>query len=185
MKWIVSLVLRDFINRDLNELLDSWALIFAIVPFGALIFCGMYVGQFILDSTVLGVVLMFVFPLAAFALLYYARQSAAARKGSPQPAATPAGMRGNPDLQTLMVVVCIAGAIEDGQEPMYTLRRANALENMYVQQGYAPTVEQLKEQVGDKYRNVDWTHVVEEPPRNLTASLQRSDARSAPVRSSR
>jgi hypothetical protein len=185
MKWIINLLFGDMLTKDINELLDSWALIFAIVPFGALIFCGMYVGQFILDSTVLGVVLMFVFPLVAFALLYYLRTMAAAQKNGGSPSRTAAPLKAEASLEAPMVVVCIAGSGEGAEEPMYTLRRKNALENAYVQKGYASSVIELQEQFGAVYKDVDWNHVVEEPPRNLTASLQRSDARAAePVQTS-
>ncbi|MCW3095492.1 MAG: hypothetical protein JWL77_1110 [Chthonomonadaceae bacterium] len=180
MKWIINLLFGDMLTRDINELLDSWALIFAIVPFGALIFCGMYVGQFILDSTMLGVVLMFVFPLVAFAVLYYLRKMVARRKNRVRPSRkTMAAAQAALDLQSPLVVVCIPGSKENGHEQRYALRRENAIENAYVQMGNAPSIGELKAQFGAQYTDVDWTYIVEEPAKDLTASLQRTEARPA------
>jgi len=62
---------------------------------------------------------------------------------------------------------------------MFTLRRLNALGNAYFQKGLAPSVIELQEQVGGQYPNVNWSNVVPEPPKNLTATLPRADARPA------
>lgn len=178
MKWNVNLVFKDLLLRDFNELLDSWALIFAIVPFGALIFCGMYIGQFILDSTVLGILLMFVFPLAGFALLYFVRKAITASKGPIRPALNKTAAKAETELHSPLVVVRIEGSSETDHRPLYTLRRMNALENMYVQKGSAASVSELQAQFGAQYKDVDWSHIVADPPKSLTTSLQRAEGRS-------
>ena len=165
MKRIVNLVFHDLFTREFSELLDSWALIFAIVPFGALIFGGMYVGQFLLDSTGLGVLLMFVFPLIGFAALYGVRRAMLTGGGVAVP-------RAAIETEAALVVVRIEGT-DGGKRPMYALRRQDALENMYVQKGYASSVSDLRDQVAGKYPDVDWNHIVAEPTKSLAASMQR------------
>jgi hypothetical protein len=173
MKRIVNLVFHDLFTREFSELLDSWALIFAIVPFGALIFSGMWVGQFVLDSTGLGVLLMFVFPLIGFAILYAVRKAIATARIPPMPT-----LEVEMAKESTLVVVRIEGSADDGKRPMYALRRLDAIENMYVQKGYAPSVAELRSQVAGKYPDVDWNHIVAEPTKSLAASMQRSEARS-------
>ena len=183
MKRIVDLVFRDLFTSEFSELLDSWALIFAIVPFGALIFCGMYVGQFILDSTRMGIVLMFLFPLAGFAVLYGVRKAVAANRSA---AIVPPADRfpsAEKTSEAALVVVRIEGSSENGRPPMYALRRIDALENSYVQKGYAPSIVELRMQVGAQFTDVDWNHIVAEPPRSLVASMQRKETLSGePIR---
>lgn len=178
MKRIIDLVVRDLFTSEFSELLDSWALIFAIVPFGALIFCGMYIGQFILDSTWLGVVLMFLFPLIGFALLCAIRKgitTARRRVSTPiEPIPAPAKEK---EAEAPLVVVRVES--ENGKRTTYALRRTDALENPYVQKGSAPSVADLRIQFEDLYPEVDWNQVVPEPTKNLTASMQRNSARSA------
>ena len=175
MKRIVNLVFHDLFTREVSELMDSWALIFAIVPFGALTFYGMYVGQFILDSTGLGVLLMFIFPLVGFALLYSVRKSIATHRAEAMPAEQAEVI----DIEPRLVVVRIEGTGEDGKRPMYALRRVDAIENMYVQKGYAESVSDLRAQVAGKYPAVDWSHIVEEPTKSLSASMQRTEEQPA------
>jgi hypothetical protein len=179
MKRIVDRLFRDLFTSEFSELLDSWALIFAIIPFGALIFCGMYVGQFLLDSTRLGIVLMFVFPLAGFAALYGVRKSLATNRQAQlsipeEPVPTLAKKTDSP-----LVVVRSEGSSETGRRTMYSLRRMDALENMYVQKGYAASVTELRTQVGAQFPEVDWNHIVAEPPRSLTAAMQRKEPQDA------
>lgn len=172
-------VLRDLLIQDFSDLLDSWVLIFAIVPFGALIFCGMYVGQFILGSTLIGVLLMFVFPLLGFAMLYGMRKKYAPGRDAGAGFGYAASPKPEVIAQSPMVVVYLEASSENDMPPMFTLRRMNALENAYIQQGLAPSVIELQEQVGEQYPGVNWTNVVPEPPKSLTGSLPHADARSA------
>lgn len=173
MKRIVDLVFRDLLTSEFSELLDSWALIFAIVPFGALIFCGMYVGQFILDSTGLGVLLMFVFPLVGFAALCGIRKAIMPQKATP---VAPIQNKPLPKaaVESEAALVVVRAESENGKRVTYALRRMDALENPYVQKGSAASVADLKMQFGDIYPEVDWNQIVPEPPKNLQASLQRS-----------
>jgi len=170
---------QDMLTQDFSDLLDSWVLIFAIVPFGALIFCGMYVGQFILGSTLIGVLLMFVFPLLGFAFLYAMRRKYAPGKDNLAAFGYSAPSKLDNSGPQPMVVVYLAGSPETDMQPMFTLRRLNALGNAYFQQGLAPSVVELQEQVGEQYPHVNWSNVVPDPPKNLTATLPRADARSA------
>lgn len=176
MKRIFHLVIKDLFTSEFNDLLDSWALIFAIVPFGALIFCGMYVGQFLFDSTALGVVLMFAFPLVGFAFLYAVRQAFATRKSGAISGRKAGIASEEAESETRLVIVRLEAQAGDGKRPMYALRRPDALENMYVQKGHAPSVAELRAQVGAQYPDVDWNHIVAEPPKSLTASMQRKEA---------
>lgn len=183
MKRIVDLVFRDLFTSEFSELLDSWALIFAIVPFGALIFCGMYVGQFILDSTRMGIALMFLFPLAGFALLYGIRKAVATPRSAPIPMQEEPLPTSEMKSEPALVVVRIEGSSESGRRPMYALRRMDALENSYVQKGYAPSIIELRTQVGAQFTDVDWNHIVAEPPRSLAAAMQRKETLSGePIR---
>ena len=177
MKRIVDLVFRDLFTTEFSELLDSWALIFAIVPFGGLIFGGMYVGQFVLDSTILGVLLMFLFPLAGFAVLVTIRRAIAERRLDSRPRR--ASILPEPAVKAESVLVVVQIEAVGDNKPMYALRRLDALENMYVQKGYAASVAELWGQVGAEYPDVDWTQVVAEPPRSLAASMQRKETQSA------
>jgi hypothetical protein len=176
MKRIVDLLFRDLLTREFSELLDSWALIFAIVPFGALIFCGMWIGQFKLDSTMLGIVLMFVFPLIGFALLYAVRKSMADSRRGTRPARSASPAEASVKADVALVVVRIEPSSETGHRTMYTLRRTDALENTYVQKGYAASVADLKAQLADTYTGVDWNHQVADPPKSLAAAMQRKEA---------
>lgn len=178
MKRIIDLVVRDLFTSEFSELLDSWALIFAIVPFGALIFCGMYIGQFILDSTWLGVLLMFLFPLIGFALLYGIRKAVMPAKNRVStPIESKPTAAKEKESEAPLVVVRVEN--ENGKRTTYALRRMDALENPYVQKGSAPSVADLKMQFEDLYPEVDWNQIVAEPPKNLTASMQRNGVHSA------
>ena len=177
MKRIVDLMFRDLFTTEFSELLESWALIFAIVPFGALIFSGMYFGQFILDSTILGVLLMFIVPLAGFAVLVTIRKAIAEGRGESRPRRPSILPESTAKVEGVLVVVQLE-AVGD-KKPMYTLRRMDALENMYVQKGYATSVTELWEQVGAEYPDVNWTRIVEEPPKSLAASMKRKETQSA------
>ena len=168
---------RDLLTRDFSDLLDSWVLIFAIVPFGALIFCGMYVGQFILGSTLIGVLLMFVFPLLGFAFLYTIRKKYAPGRDTGAGFGYAASTKPEVIAQSPMVVVYLEASSETDMQPMFTLRRLNALGNAYLQQGLAPSVIELQEQVGDQSPGVNWTNVVSAPPKSLTGTLPRADPR--------
>jgi hypothetical protein len=179
MKWIVNLVFKDLLTQDFSELLESWALMFAIVPFGALIFCGMYVGQFILNSTVLGVLLMFVFPVIGFAVLYAIRKAIATSKNTVRPARQAAPDKAEVKLDSPLVVVRIEGTSENGKRPMYTLRRMNALENVYVQKGMASSVAALRAEFGEQYPDIEWSHIVADPPKSLATSMQRTEGHTA------
>ncbi len=178
MKRIFDLVFRDLFVGDFSELLDSWALLFAIVPFGALIFCGMYVGQFVLNSMLLGIVLMFVFPLLGFALLVGIRKTLATRQDRALPAHKEAQANVEATLDSPLVVVRIEASSESGNRPKYTLRRMNALENLYVQKGFAASVYELEAEFGEQYPEVDWTRIVADPPKSLATSMQRTEGHS-------